>query len=78
MNVNVEPMSDLATELTGSQGAGNLKKLMSALEEERAKAKAVMSSGASVSKADHDLARLKERALMNAQSVLKSVEIFHG
>lgn len=78
MNVNVEPMTDLAREITGNQGASNLKKLMAALEEERAKAKAVMNSGASVSKADHELARLKERALMNAQSVLKSVEIFHG
>jgi len=78
MNVNVEPMTDLARAITGPNGAANLQKLMTALEAERAKAKATMNAGGSVSKADHDIATLKEKALTNAQSVLKSVEIFHG
>jgi len=77
MNVNVEPMTDLAREITGSNGSVNLQKLMAALESERAKAKTVMNAGGTVSKADHDVATLKERALTNAQAVLKSVEIFH-
>lgn len=78
MSVNVEPMTDLARLVTGPNGSANLQRLMSALEGERAKAKATMNAGGSVSKMDHDIAMLKERALMNAQSVLKSVEIFHG